>query len=260
LPILQLKMSARIKSCETVILVKALPRPSSKYGETVCCAGVTLQHEWKRLYPVRFRHLTEEQAFGRWQLIEFRYRLPTQDRRVESCHVFEDSIVAKLTLPLADRFGLLEPMIVGSATVAKTRGASLALVRPKNVRFRWKKKPDGTFQNEIRAYAGAARQESIFDDALANFIPSPYEFAFAFSDGDGSHTLRCGDWETHATFFKWRRQYGDAETLRRLSDLYNDEYPKRGLVFALGNMAKRPQTWQLLGVIRLDQTGQLTMI
>lgn len=241
-------------------MVKALPRPSRKYGETVCCAGVTLEQEWKRLYPVRFRHLVGDQHFRRWELVQFKYRPPTQDRRIESCHVFEDTILSKSTLPPNDRFALLDPMIVSSALEAKSIGASLALVRPVNPRFRWKKKPDALIKSEIQAYVDAGRQQNIFDEGLAEFIPSPYEFVFSFRDGDGLHTLRCGDWETHATFFKWQRQYGDADTLRRMSGLYNDDYPRRGMVFALGNMGKRPQTWQLLGVIRLDVTGQLKMI
>jgi hypothetical protein len=241
-------------------LVKALPRPSRKYGETVCCAGVTLKREWKRLYPVRFRHLAEDQNFRRWELVQFKYRLPTQDRRVESCHVFEDTILPKGTISPNDRFGLLDPMLVPSTSEAKAGGGSLALVRPLDVRFRWKKKPDALIKSEIQTYVDAGRQGSIFDEGLTKFVPSPYEFAFSFRDADGRHTLRCGDWETHATFFKWRRQYGDVETLRKLTELYNDDYPRRGMVFALGNMAKRPQTWQLLGVIRLDEGGQLKMI
>ena len=41
-----------------------------------------------------------------------------------------------------------------------------------------------------------------------------------------------------------------------MDSVFNDEYPKRGMVFAMGNQAKRPQTWQLLGVIRLDNPKQ----
>lgn len=37
---------------------------------------------------------------------------------------------------------------------------------------------------------------------------------------------------------------------------FNDVYPRKGMVFAIGNQAKRPQTWQLLGVIRLDEAKQ----
>jgi hypothetical protein len=40
---------------------------------------------------------------------------------------------------------------------------------------------------------------------------------------------------------------------------FNDEYPRKGMLFCLGNMAKRPQTWQLLGVLRVDDTGQLAL-
>jgi hypothetical protein len=39
---------------EIVIVVKAIPQPSKRYGETVCCAGITRNGEWRRLYPSGF--------------------------------------------------------------------------------------------------------------------------------------------------------------------------------------------------------------
>jgi hypothetical protein len=42
--------------------------------------------------------------------------------------------------------------------------------------------------------------------------------------------------------------------------MYNEEYPDKGMALALGTMAKRPKTWLLLGVLRLDPptpTGDL---
>jgi hypothetical protein len=54
----------------------------------------------------------------------------------------------------------------------------------------------------------------------------------------------------------WRLSYGEKSALERMAGVFNDEYPKKGMVFALGNQAKRPQTWQLLGVIRLDELVQ----
>jgi hypothetical protein len=241
-------------------LVKALPRPSKRYGETVCCAGVTLNREWKRLYPVRFRYLSTDQRFQRWEKIQFKYRIPTHDHRVESCHIYEDKIAFAGALPPNNRFALLDPMVVSDACTAVSNGASLAIIRPSNTRFIYKKKSDAAIEAEVGAYREASRQPGFLDQELAEFKPSSYQFAFSFRDGDGKHTWRCGDWETHATFFKWRSRYGEIETLRRLSGLYNDEYPKRGFVFAIGNMAKRPRTWQLLGVIRLDSAGQLDLI
>src|SRR6266496_4083795 len=87
------------RSSRVVILVKALPQPSKRYGETVCCAGVTADRKWKRLYPVRFRHLQGDQSFSRWDWVTFKYTQPLRDQRIESCHVFEDSIAVDGMLP-----------------------------------------------------------------------------------------------------------------------------------------------------------------
>jgi hypothetical protein len=258
--ILRDKMSRSIASSEVVILIKALQRPSKRYGETVCCAGVTLNREWKRLYPVRFRYLESDQKFRRWQRIQFKYRVPTHDRRIESSHIFEDKVTSTGALSAHDRFTLLDPMIVPSASTAAACGSSLALIRPSNTKFRYRKKSETVLEKEVKAYLETSRQQGLLDKELATFTPSPYEFAFSFYDDDGKHTWLCGDWETHATFLKWRSRYGEIESLRQLSGRYNDEYPQKGFVFAIGNMAKRPQTWQLLGVLRLDSTGQIELI
>src|SRR3954451_24565815 len=132
-------MSVTLTSCRATILVKALPHPSRRYGETVCCAGVTPKGEWKRLYPIRFRHLRESR-FSRWQWVEFKYRPPTSDRRAESCHVAEETITPGLKLPHAERGRLLEPRIMSSTRHAQESGRSLTLIRPRNSRFYWKPK------------------------------------------------------------------------------------------------------------------------
>ncbi len=238
------------------MLVKALPQPSKRYGETVCCAGVTADRTWKRLYPVRFRHLSGTSSFKRWDWVKFKYRKPTTDARKESCHVYEDTIEVAGTLPPAERDRLLGPMVLESADHAASLGQSLALVRPQNTRFTARKKSAAEIDEERDAYRRAAAQTSILDKQLAELEPSPYEFKFRFEDQGGKHNYENGDWETHAMFWGWRRKHGEAETLRRMSEVFNDEYPKRGMVFAIGNQAKRPKTWQLLGVIRLDEMKQ----
>ena len=51
----------------------------------------------------------------------------------------------------------------------------------------------------------------------------------------------------------------ERQALKWLDETFNERYPRDGMVFALGNMAKRPQTWQLLGVIRLDEINQVEL-
>ena len=57
-------------------------------------------------------------------------------------------------------------------------------------------------------------------------------------------------------FWRWRQASSEAESLKKMSALYNDQYPQKGMVFAIGNQAKRPHIWQLLGILRLDESGQ----
>jgi hypothetical protein len=249
-------MSATQQNSRAVVLIKALPQPSKTYGETVCCAGVTADGQWKRLFPVRFRHLRGDSSFSRWDWVRFNYRPPTRDRRVESCHVYEDSIVVENSLPINKRSRLLTPLITGSAIEAMELGRSLTLIRPTNTRFIAKQKSAADLTEEREAYKFAAQQTSIFDQELAELEPSPFDFRFQFEDASGRHDYQNGDWETHVMFWRWRATYGETSALERMAGVFNDEYPKRGMAFALGNQAKRPQTWQLLGVIRLDEMTQ----
>ena len=234
------------------MLVKALPQPSKRYGETVCCAGVTADRQWKRLYPVRYRHLAGESAFRRWDWVSFEYGRPKSDPRAESCHVHEESIVVEKPMPEADRSKLLCAMFKASGVAAAESGCSLALIEPRNTKFSWRKKSDAELEEDRVMFREAARQHSLLDKPLAEMDPTPYEFFFQFEDGAGRHQYRNGDWEAHATIWRRRKETSEAEALRFLSEKFNDEYPKRGMAFAIGNMAKRPKTWQLLGVLRLD--------
>jgi len=247
--------------CNVTILVKALPQPSTKHGETVCCAGVTPQGDLKRLFPVRFRHLSGDKSFKRWDRVEFKYRQPTSDRRPESCHVFEDSIVVSARqMPKRERAAFLEPLLSGSVSAANAAGKSLALIRPRNTEFYFKPKKPERIEEERRAYEKAASQGSFFDEQLAALDPSPYEFRFRFEDDAKAHDYANNDWEAHAMFWNGHRREGSEQAaLGWMSKTFNDEYPEKGMLFCVGNMASRPQTWLLLGVLRVDEIGQQSL-
>lgn len=249
-------MTTTRPSARVVMLVKALPQPSKTYGETVCCAGVTADLQWKRLFPVRFRHLSGESSFSRWDWVKFSYGRPRSDTRKESCHVHEESIVVENRLSEKERSQLLNPIVLKSAKHAAELGLSLALIRPRNTRFIWKERSKSDIE-EIRAsFKAAARQTSMFDKELAELNPSPYDFRFKFEDDGGSHDYQDGDWEAHAMFWKECNRTSAANAIAWMDKIFNEDYPERGMVFAIGNQAKRPQTWQLLGVVRLDESQQ----
>lgn len=156
----------------------------------------------------------------------------------------------------AERSSFLEPIILGSGQEAASKGLSLAIIRPKNTRFVYKKKKVEELAEEREAFKRAARQTSLLDKELEQLEPSPYDFRFKFEDASGPHDYQNGDWEAHAMFFNERRRSNEMRALQWMDQRFNEEYPKAGMAFAIGNQAKRPQTWQLLGVLRLDVVSQ----
>jgi hypothetical protein len=69
-----------------LITVKAYPTPSTKYEETVCCAGITEDRQWVRLYPVPYRDLSGQRQFQKYDIAEVtaERREPHKDDRPES--------------------------------------------------------------------------------------------------------------------------------------------------------------------------------
>ena len=105
---------------------------------------------------------------------------------------------------------------------------------------------------ERDAFKRAASQTSILDKELAALEPSPFEFRFKFEDDDGRHNFQNGDWEAHAMFWNGIHRMKENEVLDWMNETFNVEY----MLFAVGNQAKRPRTWQLLGVLRVDEMTQ----
>src|ERR1700753_1922591 len=95
---------------QAIILVKAWPQPSEKYGETVCCAGVTPNGEWRRLFPIRYRHLDGPAKFARWDIIEYRPERPKDDTRTESRRVDEPTLKKIGQMPTRERGGFFDPL------------------------------------------------------------------------------------------------------------------------------------------------------
>lgn len=241
-----------------VILVKALPEVSDRYGETVCCAGLTPSGEWRRLFPIRFRQLRDSK-FSRWQSIEYDWRSPKDDPRRESQRVVDGSIEPLGSLRQSEREKFLGPHILASVAEAQERGQTLALVRPLKSNFFWTKKKDVKIEKERAAYKRAAAQLSFLDKELVDFNPCPYEFRMKYETADGrAHVSTCLDWETTATFYKQSKKYGDAGALEHLDKMYNARYPEKGMAFAMGTHSRYKNTWLLVGIIRVDQ-DQMSM-
>lgn len=245
-----------------LVLVKALPHVGDRHGETVCCAGITESGEWRRLFPVIFRSLSRDKQFKRWQWIKYRWRKPRSDRRPESRHIQEDTIEIVGQMRAQERTKFLTPLVLDSVETAKAQGQTLALVRPQKPRFYWVPKSQSALAAQRREYEAVANQLSFFSADRKAFAPCPYEFKFEYRLGSEvqARTATCDDWETSAMFYRFQRlARDDDEALEKIQKVFGEQYPEKGMAFAMGTHSRFPEIWLLVGVIRLDDTPQLSL-
>ena len=245
-----------------LVLVKALPHVGKKHGEAVCCAGVTPSGEWRRLFPISFRSIESDKRFDRWNWIEYSARIPRNDKRPESRHVQIDtlSVQSKMT-SMTEKSRFLDRLLQTTTDEAFNRGQTLALIRPSRVRFNWKEKTEEQLARENTAYQNAASQVSFLEEAPVPFEPPKYSFHFTYFDSSGRERRSTSDdWETSATFYRWRRAMGESEALAAMKKQYEIEYPERGMVFAMGTHSLYPKIWLLVGVIRVDENKHFELL
>jgi hypothetical protein len=245
---------------EAIILVKASPQVGKKHGETVCCAGVNDAGEWVRLYPVTFRTLDQASQFRRWDRIRFRWQKPKDDSRPESLRVDHQSIEIIGELKQKERLNFLSRLEVTSINKIRGEGRTLALLRPRDLKFSIEKKSDDIFSEEKKKFAEFAAQADLFNSSpLIPYEPCPYVFKYSYVTDDGERTGTCQDWETDATFYNWSRHYGEQKALENMQRVFGEEYPNKGMVFAMGTHSLYPDTWLINGIIRLDEIRQMSL-
>lgn len=246
---------------EAVILVKASPQVSKRHGETVCCAGVNNKGEWVRLYPVSFRSLDQASQFRRWDRIRFRWKRPQDDRRPESLRVDHQSIEIIGELKQRERLNFLSRLEVSSIGKVMEEGKTLALLRPKHLTFLVGEKSKAEFDEEKQKFQALAAQVDMFNSTpLIPYDPCPYVFKYSYVTDDGERLGSCQDWETDATFYNWSRHYGEQTALENMRRVFGEEYPKKGMVFAMGTHSQYPDTWLINGIIRLDELKQMSLL
>lgn len=246
---------------EAIILVKASPQVGRRHGETVCCAGVNNKGEWVRLYPVSFRSLDQAKQFGRWDRVRFRWKKPQDDARPESLRVDHQSIEIIGELKPKERLNFLARLEVSSINKIKAEGKTFALLRPRNLKFFIEKKTVEALRDEKAKFQALAAQPDLFNSKpLIPYEPSPYAFKYCYTTDDGDREGTCQDWETDATFYNWNCQYGEQKALEEMQRVFGEEYPKRGMAFAMGTHSLYPDVWLINGIIRLDEIKQMSLL
>jgi hypothetical protein len=246
---------------EAIVIVKAAPQIGAAHGETVCCAAIDPHGNWLRLYPIQFRHLEESQKFGRWDRIQFKWRKPTSDVRIESRRVDQDTLTIVGQLKPAERAHFLAKSIVTSLKREREQGRSLALLEARSLDFVVERKNAEELAAQRKEFLDLQDQQDLFRTKhLVPYEPAPYRFKYRYVCDDGERFGTCQDWEIEATFFKWSKKYGEPLALDRMKKTFGEEYPRKGMLLAMGTHSRWPDNWLINGIVRLDHTDQLPLL
>jgi len=255
-----MEQSPQAGNAEAIVLIKAAPQVGQRHGETVCCAGIDLYGKWLRLYPVSFRLLDDHQKFGRWDKIKFNWRRPNDDPRLESRRVDQQSIEIVGELKPSERGRFLANAIVTSLAAERANNRSLALLKPEIIEFVIEKKDASLIKAEAGRFDTIRAQSDLFSKQATPHRPCPFQFKYRYRCDDGVRFGTCQDWEIEATFFHWSKQYGEEKALLEMQKIFGVEYPKRGMLLAMGTHSLYPETWLINGVVRLDEIKQQSFI
>lgn len=246
-----------------LVTVKAPPRPSRKYGETVCVAGLrvdTLNPTWVRLYPINFRRLAHHDRFDKYDIISLDAKPARQDQRRESWKPILERISRERHLSTwASRRALLDPRVEDSMcrlyrhVRQRPDAPSLALVRPKEIRALAITPHQGWTAAEQRKIDAYVSQAELFDDSprtppLAPRFAAMYRYR-CYERGCKGHKQQIADGEFVAFQHRFAG-HSDAALREALEAKFLGEMcaPSRDVAFYVGNQAKRVHIFSVLGV------------
>jgi hypothetical protein len=247
-----------------LMLVKTYPTPSTKYGETVCCAAIDpTGGGWVRIYPVNFRSLNRDVQFKKWQFINATYSTARNDNRPESIRIQQETIKPGEWLPpsnWARRRTFTDPLVVPSIEWLRRENASkrtsLGIIRPLKIEALLIEAADRWDPESEDARAQLEIQWEKNELPKTDLEPIPFRFRYRFrcddSDCNKPHEMVILDWEIAEAYRKWRHSYPGEGWREALRTKYLEELPSRDLHLIVGTH-HRYGDWMIVGVFAVPR-------
>lgn len=251
-----------------LILVKAYPERSTKYGSSICIAGITEEFDWIRLYPVEFDFFIKNLKFKKFTWIEAEIKKINEKLMRKESHKVKQHTIRTVDESLAiikgsksdkekvwkRRIDIIKQIQVESIHQLRERWSkdktSLGIIKPNLVSFRFRKPLE-----KIKIEQQKSIQKSIngkkkyISDKIEHFV----SYRFKCNDVECKcnnkgkfHDMTCEDWELFEAIRKW--QYPTKEKEEKIEDRFFNWMKNRDLYFCLGMLSKYP-TWVIIGLL-----------
>lgn len=251
-----------------LILAKTYPSPSTQYVETSCVAGISQDGSMRRLYPVPFRMIEEDQQFRKWQWIDVRVEKASKDHRPESHKLYVDTIscsdVIDTKKDWAARWEWLDriPAFNSFDAIDAARlseGLSIALLRPKRLLGLEiaKARNQNWTEEEKEKLMREQMQGDLFSEAevkrqVKELRKVPFDFYYRYvcdtPEGQKECKHKIVDWEAGALFWNCRRDHGvnwEAPFRAKLEG----QMGGKDLMFLMGNQHRFQDQWLIISLV-----------
>ncbi len=245
-----------------LVTVKAYPEKSTKYGTTVCTAGITDEGEWIRLYPMPFSSFLGAEKIQRYDWIEVECEKAKGEKlsRKESHRVREGSVKiidrslsqqkvnGRVLWP--ERNDIILPKCAPSLEFLekqyKKDKTSLGIIKPAEVIRFYPREPLNQ-PPDLKEY-----QRSLDNQIIPIVADIPHIFAYEFkspeSENSKIHDIMCEDWELFESFRSWWKNYPDVDLLwEKLHKRFFEFMIQQDFYFYMGMYSQMP-TWLIIGL------------
>lgn len=262
-----------IDKAKVLITVKAYPKPSSRYDELVCTAGLIEGDTWIRVYPVSFRFLTNNEQYPKYSWVRVDLIRNKKDFRPESYRpalgldeefTVEHSLGTKDAWAARKSFVLNEVFVNMNDLIELAKGEdckSLATLKPKEIIGFEIKKTTREWKESWQEHYLQPSFSNLTDVGTADKrnpirkVPYNYYYKFLTQGDDSPRRLKIEDWEIGALFWNCLKRTGyDEEAANQLvKKKYFDEFlQEKDLYFFLGTTLefhkRAPNPFMIIGV------------
>ena len=278
-------MNREIPQAKVFITVKTYPRPSSRYGELVCTAGLLNGEQWIRIYPVPFRFLQYDQQYPKYSWITLDLQRREPDFRPESYQPrrgideliqvgdklgTQNAWAERKNLVLKEVFTSMKELI---ARAKREECKSLATLKPAEiVNFvieetdrDWKEK--FIVQNQQGDIFETNEQGERQSRPVVQKLPYKYSYKLLSEGDDQPRRMMIEDWEIGALFWNCLNQTdGDeAEANALVRQKYFDTFLEKNDVYlflgtTLQHHHKSRNPFIIVGVFYPPKSSQLSLL
>ncbi len=236
-------MTGRKKE-QVLVLVRATPEKSRKYGYTVCVAGLNQYGELRRLYPFRFNYGDKLIDFKKKDIIEVEITNSDNDQRKESRKALNPRNLSS-TLSNDEVRKRITPLVTSIENL-KADDASLGIIKPELEDIEIKINSTEIYDNQ--AYFNLSGDYLTGKEEVKMPVEVRYLFKCKDNPNCSGHKLIIIDWELNELTRNIMKTDKDQSSIKtKIYERMFNFMKTRDLYLILGTHF-RFKTWMIIGI------------